>query len=342
MSSAAAGGGSRVLLATGGYDSTVRLWDASAGTCYKSFAHPDKQVNCLALSPDKGSVLAGGNPLLRLYDVNAKGGDALLAFEGHSSNVTACGMDRAARFFFSSGEDGSVRIWDPRVGAGAVRDYDVRVGVNALVLHPNQGELISGDHGGAIRLWDLTANKCSAELVPEGDTPVASLAIAVDASLLAAANFNGNCYFWAPGGGGSSGGGGGGGGSSSSSGGVGSSGGGESSGGSEPLVPLKKLRAHKSYITAARISPDGRYFATAASDRTLKLWNTHDFSLAATLAAHTRWVWDAAFSADSSYIVTASSDLTAQLWDIHEGTVMRNYTGHAKAVTAVALNDEST
>lgn len=296
-----------VVLATGGYDNTVRLWDASLGVCAKSFAHPEKQVNALAISADKGSLVAGGNPLVRLYDVGAKGGDALVAFKGHAGNVTAVGFDRAGSFIFSGSEDGTVKVWDPRAGGGAVRDFDARGGVNAAVLHPNQGEIVSGAHTGAIRTWDLGAAKCSHELLPEGDTPIASVAIAADASLLAAANFNGSCFLWAPGG--------------------------------EEYVPVRKLRAHKAYVTAARFSPDARYLATTSSDRTLKLWHTADFSLAATLAGHARWVWDCAFSADSAFVVTASSDLTARLWDIAAGDVVRTYAGHAKAVTAVALND---
>ena len=303
--------GHRVVLATGGYDQTVRLWDASAGVSYKSFAHPEKQVNCLAIAPDKASIIAGGNPLVRLYDTNAKGSDALLAFEGHTSNVTAVGFDRAARFIFSSSEDGSVKIWDPRVGAASVRDYDARAAVACVVLHPNQAELISGDSSGCVRVWDLASNKCVNELVPEGDTPISCIAVAADASLVVAANFNGNAFFWTP-----------------------------SSGDDGTFVPVKKLRAHKAYITRCCFSPDVRFFATASSDRTLKLWNTHDVSLAASLAGHTRWVWDASFSADSSYVVTVSSDATAKLWDIDAGEVVRSYgTGSGKAITACALND---
>ena len=314
-SSSGGGGGAppqsaRVILATGGYDHTVRIWDASSGVCYKSFLHADKQVNSLCVTSDKTHLAAGGNPLIRWYDVNAKGAEPLLSVSGHTSNVTAVGAEQSAKFLFSGSEDGSIRIWDPRAGAASVREYDARRAVNSVVLHPNQGELISGDHAGAVRVWDLVANKCSSELVPEGDTPVSSVSIAGDASLLAAANFNGTCFFWAP----------------------------PTEGGRE-YVPVKKLRAHRAYITACRLSPDAHYFATTSSDRTMRLWNTHDFSLAATLAGHGRWVWDAAFSADSSYVVTASTDMTAKLWDISAGVVVRSYTGHVKGVTTVALND---
>lgn len=296
-----------VLLATAGYDHAIRFWDASSGMCYKSFQHPDKQVNCLQISPDKQYCIAGGNPHIKLYDINAKGTEALVTYEGHTSNVTAVGFQRDGRWMYSCSEDGSVRIWDPRASTSQ-RDYDSRAGVNTVALHPNQGELISGDHSGTLRVWDLAANKCMTELQPEGDTPISSIAVANDASCVVASNYNGSCYVWSP-------------------------------KSSDDYIPHKKFNAHRAYILATRLSPDVRYLATSSSDRSVRIWNTSDWSLAHVLNGHSRWVWDATFSADSSYLVTASSDMTAKLWEVASGEVVRTYTGHHKAVTAVALND---
>ena len=44
---------------------------------------------------------------------------------------------------FSGSEDGTVKIWDLRA-PGCQREYASRSAVNTVVLHPNQGELISG------------------------------------------------------------------------------------------------------------------------------------------------------------------------------------------------------
>jgi hypothetical protein len=37
--------------------------------------------------------------------------------------------------------------------------------VNDVVVHPNQGELISCDQAGRIKQWDLSENTCTHELV---------------------------------------------------------------------------------------------------------------------------------------------------------------------------------
>jgi hypothetical protein len=37
--------------------------------------------------------------------------------------------------------------------------------VNDVVIHPNQGELVSCDQAGSVKVWDLGENGCSHELV---------------------------------------------------------------------------------------------------------------------------------------------------------------------------------
>jgi hypothetical protein len=54
----------------------------------------------------------------------------------------------------------------------------------------------TGDQTGHIRVWDLTAGACSCELVPEVGTAVRSLTVALDGSLIVAANNHGTCYVW--------------------------------------------------------------------------------------------------------------------------------------------------
>lgn len=53
------------------------------------------------------------------------------------------------------------------------RLYDHRSPVNDVVVHPNQGELVSCDQAGSVKVWDLGENGCSHELVPEEEVRVA-------------------------------------------------------------------------------------------------------------------------------------------------------------------------
>jgi len=65
-----------------------------------------------------------------------------------------------------------------------------------LALSTSMKLLPAGDQHGNIRVWDLTANACSCELVPEVGTAVRSITVALDGSLVVAANNAGTCYVW--------------------------------------------------------------------------------------------------------------------------------------------------
>jgi WD40 repeat protein len=54
-----------------------------------------------------------------------------------------CAVTRCDALLCVGGEDGTVRVWDLR-SPGCQREYGSRAAVNTVVLHPNQGELISG------------------------------------------------------------------------------------------------------------------------------------------------------------------------------------------------------
>ncbi|KAI9664585.1 MAG: TOR complex subunit lst8 [Bathelium mastoideum] len=290
------------------------------------------QVNRLCISPDKRYLAAAGHHLVKLYDIKSNNHNAVLTFEGHTGNITGVAFHCEGKWMVTSSEDGTVKIWDTRSGT-VQRNYSHGMPVNDVVIHPNQGELISCDRGGNVRVWDLSENKCSHQLIPEDDKSVASVTVASDGSLLCAGNNAGNVYVWKM----------------------------IQEKDVTSLVPVCKFVAHNTYITRVLLSPDVRHLATCSADHTARIWSvdvshpqntngveqvppnreTEAFPLETTLHGHQRWVWDCAFSADSAYLVTACSDHYARLWELSSQSIIRQYNGHHRGAVCVALNDYS-
>ncbi|CAD5319172.1 unnamed protein product [Arabidopsis thaliana] len=301
---------SPVYLATASHDQTIRLWQARTGRCYFSFRYPDLHVNRLELTPEKGKLVAACNPHIRLFDLRSYNPHIPVRnFVSHTKNVMAVGFQYTGHMMYSGSEDGSVKIWDLRVRE-CQREFRSVSPVNTVVLHPNQTELISGDQNGNIRVWDLRADLCSCELVPEVGTPIRSLMVMWDGTMVVAANDRGTCYVW------------------------------RSLCERQTMTefePLHKLQAHNSHILKCLLSPGNKYLATASSDKTVKIWNLDGFKLEKVLTGHERWVWDCDFSMDGEYLVTASSDTTARLWSMRAGKEEMVYQAHRKATVCCTL-----
>jgi G protein beta subunit-like protein len=114
-------------------------------------------------------------------------------------------------------------VWDTRT-ASVQRRYEHEAPVNDVVIHPNQGELISCDQAGSVKIWDLGENTCTHELVPDEDVAIRSVTIASDGATLVAGNDLGMCYVWKIQG--------------------------------PQLLPVTSFQAHPKYVTRVLLSPD--------------------------------------------------------------------------------------
>ncbi|EAU84105.2 hypothetical protein CC1G_06967 [Coprinopsis cinerea okayama7 len=305
-----------VILVTGSYDHEIRFWEAWSGICSRTIARTGEtgQVNRLAISPDKRLLAAAIHKKVNIYEIGSPLNEPLVTFESHTMNISAVAFHSEGKWLVTGSEDGTIKIWDLRTSS-LHRTYDNGAPVNDVIIHPNQGELISCDQSGSIKQWDLAENVCSHELTPAGDVPIRSVTLASDGSCLVAGNNKGQCYVWKVN---------------------------EENTNLPRFQAVTRFQAHGKYLTRCLLSPDARYLATCSADTTVKIWSispTYEFKLERILVGHQRWVWDCAFSADSAYLVTASSDHTARLWEMASGETVRQYNGHHKAAVCCALHD---
>lgn len=92
---------SSVVLATAGYDHTIRFWEATSGVCYRTLQFADSQVNKLEISADKTQIAAAGNSQIRIFDVNSNDAQPINSYDGHSGNVTSLGFQKDSKWMYS-------------------------------------------------------------------------------------------------------------------------------------------------------------------------------------------------------------------------------------------------
>eukprot|EP00768_Dysnectes_brevis_P002751 gnl/Dysnectes_brevis/2024_a2334_1089.p1 GENE.gnl/Dysnectes_brevis/2024_a2334_1089~~gnl/Dysnectes_brevis/2024_a2334_1089.p1 ORF type:complete len:325 (+),score=85.01 gnl/Dysnectes_brevis/2024_a2334_1089:31-975(+) len=306
-----------VVLVTGGYDHSVKFWEAANEVCYRTINF-NKHINSLTISPDKQFLVVAGSNAIKVYDINTSSRDHILSFEGHTANVTSVGFHRTGRWIYSSSEDGTVRVWDVRTGS-VQRTYHHGAAVNECCLLGSKSVIVAGDQQGMVKFWDITKEAPAQDLpVFDFDVGVRSVSSTPSGSHVAVCNALGVVEAY------------------------------QVTRGSPYGQKVASIQAHADLVSKVRFSPDGRFLASCSADHTCKIWNVggEDYlSHRCTLGGrgdregHSKWVWDCAFSADSLFVVTASSDQTARLWNLARAKPIRQYSAHSRPVIAVALSD---
>ncbi|KAF6271604.1 MTOR associated protein, LST8-like protein [Rhinolophus ferrumequinum] len=107
-------GSDPVILATAGYDHTVRFWQAHSGICTRTVQHQDssEQVNALEITPDRSMIAAAGYQHIRMYDLNSNNPNPIISYDGVNKNIASVGFHEDGRWMYTGGEDCTARIWD--------------------------------------------------------------------------------------------------------------------------------------------------------------------------------------------------------------------------------------
>jgi len=75
------------------------------------------------------------------------------------------------------------------------------------------------------------------------------------------------------------------------------------------------LTGHTAAVSQVRISPDGRWIASASADGTAKIWDVETGENLDTLVGHMAGVSCVAWAPDSNSLATGSDDKAIRLWD---------------------------
>jgi WD40 repeat protein len=110
-----------------------------------------------------------------------------------------------------------------------------------------------------------------------------------------------------------------------------------------PWQCTRTLMGHSKIVSAVAISKDGRIFASASYDCTIKVWQLRTEQALFTLKGHTDSVRSIAISPDRNFLVSGSSDKTIKIWDLktkNVRTIGGWFSGHTDEVLTVAISPD--
>jgi WD40 repeat protein len=193
-SRSAAAEGQRVV-AIGGDNGIVTLWDAIGGGQLRQFRGHQGPVQAVRLAPG-GALLAtgGADGTVRLWDVAS--GRQLAQLAGHAGPVASLAFSASGRLLASGGQDQTVRLWAMPDGRAVAGFSGQGAAVTALGF-AGEDRLFSGGADGGVRGWSADSPAPVASWRAESG-PVSALAVARGGSVLTAGG--GGAHVWSAGG----------------------------------------------------------------------------------------------------------------------------------------------
>jgi WD40 repeat protein len=273
------------VLATGGFDKTVKLWDCQSGDLIHTLEGHTDRVWTVTFSLD-GQTLASGayDRTLRLWEVSS-------GKMQHSLQVHRPGdywvAARCAAFSPTSNSlvavcvDPDIQLWDASSGTKVRACEPATLGrIWSIAFSPDGRILVAGNEDKTLRLWDMEKGG----LIRSVPTHSLIWSVAVSTNRIAAASPDGAVQLWTRDG--------------------------------ERM--LASLDGHTAGVYAVAFSPDAAWLASAGGDKTVKLWEVKTGKLLASLEGHTDEVWSVAFSPDGATLASGGADGTVKFWAVAE------------------------
>jgi WD40 repeat protein len=177
------------LLATGGLDATVKLWNPTTWQEVKSLNHGE-QLNCLAFSHDGKLLASGGDSMLKLWEIGT-GKELKNAKSGQVSSVC---FDPNGKWIATASSDKTVRIRGAD-DLAPVRTLALDDRVLALAVTDDGKNLGTAGADKTARIWNTASWKEEA-VVKGHEGTVTCLAFSHDGKLLLTGSEDKTARIW--------------------------------------------------------------------------------------------------------------------------------------------------
>jgi WD40 repeat protein len=315
-------------LVSGSVDNTVCLWDTNKRVLKYSLGFSDAELAELGLTgtdfrkghedtvqrvmffPDgRRFASCSDDGTIRIWDTDQ--GTEIAVLRGHGEPFRSLAFNPAGTSFASASADGTIRFWDATTYA-TLRTWECPQlpghYPTCLAFSPNGRWLITGNGYGHVSVLNAADGSVTECLSNDGDY-VTEVAISRDGRVIASAHRGHHLCLWS----------------------------------------FDYLRdsnceptAHSGDISDIRLSPDARFFATAACDATVRWWEMERGQQMASWTAYDDWVTSVAVSPTAAYrgiaVGTAAGSVT--LWNADSGDEARLLQTHEGRVSNIAVSPD--
>ena len=303
-------------LATGGGDSTVKVWDLGTGEELFTLSGHKGFVQSLNFSPDGSRLLTSGNDgTSRIWNVMPQAGGELSTF-GLTPPAMDLELSPNEGKFALGNSDGPATVWDAATGKQLFSlQGEPDTSVYRVAFSPDGSRIATVGEDGVVRIWDVETGDIILAFTGHtgGEsggffTGALDVSYSPDGRRLATAGADGLAKVW------------------------------DSESGEELLV----LAGHTAGLHSLAYSPDGRYIATSSDspDTTVKVWDAQTGTEVYSFGPNPGRAWGLAFSPDSNQLGAGGQGGYIKVWDLITGLEASNMIGQASTVSTVGFTPD--
>ncbi|KAJ1552628.1 hypothetical protein HK405_010597, partial [Cladochytrium tenue] len=257
-----------------------------------------RPVTSVCLSADGRHAVAGAaDGSVRVFD--AETGGLARALDGHADTVWQASCSPDGRWVITGGRDGAVKTWDARSGR-CVRAARARTwSVNALVVDPASGRIVSASAAEAAVVVKDAASGAVVHTLKGHRGAVLCVAVSADGTVIASGGDDSTARLWD----------------------------------ARSGRGFRTLDGHRAAVVCVALSRDGRWVFSGSRDASVRAWDAQSGRCLAVLDGHSAPVTCLAVAADDPHrVASGSDDRTVRVWDVDLDARAR----HASADAAVA------
>lgn len=142
-------------IVSGGFDSTVRIWDAEKGGDAKKIFHHGNWVEAVCISSDGDRIVScGRDGKIKVWAIERED-EPLRVLEGHVGPIWDIDFQESNEWIVSGGADGTVRVWRTNESCPFYTFQFHSTAVHSVAISADGKSVASGSVDGHIRVWDM-------------------------------------------------------------------------------------------------------------------------------------------------------------------------------------------
>jgi WD40 repeat protein/transcriptional regulator with XRE-family HTH domain len=294
------------MLASGGWDNTVKLWDVASGTLVWA-GGPTGGINCMAFAPDGHLLVTGGNDtLVRFWDPQS--GTKVRQLSGQGGAVYSLAWSPDGRLLASGCSDGNIWLWKTQEAQSGSHVH-ILTGhthwVTGLAFAPDGAQLASASVDGTVKLWDMESFDCL-QTFSEHTDRVLRVAWSPDGRTLASCSFDQTIWLW-----------------------------------DTKERRSRVVRYEHTGLHSIAFTPDSRILLSGSNDGTIRVWDVESGQCLRIIGGYyTASLLDIDWSPDNSKLASGGADSLVMLWEEASATSPRVLRGHRWIVQGVAWSPD--